>query len=191
MVQYKCLDKKKILFKNYSLVPLRKQHIQIIRKWRNEQMSILRQKKKLTKKEQVDYYEKIIKKTFNKKNPNLILFSLLLENICIGYGGLTNIDWIAKKSEVSFLLDTSRSKDKKTYRKDFRIFLNFILDLAFIELKMNKLFTETYDIRPIHVSVLENVGFKLENRVKRRVFVKGKYVDSLYHNYLRKNYVKK
>lgn len=191
MVQYKCLNKKNFLFQNYSLVPLRKQDIQIIRNWRNKQISILRQKKKLTKKDQVDYYEKVIKKTFNKKNPNLMLFSFLLENICIGYGGLTNIDWIAKKSEVSFLLDTIRAKDKNTYQKDFRIFLNLILELAFNELKLNKLFTETYDIRPRHVNVLENVGFSLEGRLKHQVLVKGKYVDSLHHGYLRKDYAKK
>jgi len=188
---YKCLGKNIFLFQNYSLVPLRKQDIQIIRNWRNEQMRVLRQKKKLTKKDQVDYYEKVIKKIFNKKKPNLILFSFLLENICVGYGGLTNIDWVAKKSEVSFLLDTARLKDKKTYRKDFRVFLNFILDLAFSELKLYKLVTETYDIRPPHVNVLESVGFRLEDRLKHQVFVKGKYVDSLHHGYLRKNYVKK
>jgi len=188
---YKCLGKNIFLFQNYSLVPLRKQDIQIIRNWRNEQMRVLRQKKKLTKKDQVDYYEKVIKKIFNKKKPNLILFSFLLENICVGYGGLTNIDWVAKKSEVSFLLDTARLKDKKTYRKDFRVFLNFILDLAFSELKLYKLVTETYDIRPTHVNVLESVGFRLEDRLKHQVFVKGKYVDSLHHGYLRKNYVKK
>jgi len=191
MGRYKCLKKEKYNFKNYSLLTLRKQDIQNIRNWRNEQIEVLRQKKQLTKKEQINYYEKVVKSNFNKKKPDLILFSFLLENDCIGYGGLTNIDWLEKKAEISFLLDTTRSQNETIYQKDFWIFLNIIFDLVFNELKLDKIFTETYDIRPFHVNILESIGFKLEGRLKQHVFVKEKYVDSILHSYLRKDYVKK
>jgi len=43
------------------------------------------------------------------------------------------------------------------------------------------LFTETYDIRPRHVAILEMNGFKLEGRLIDHVLIDGKYIDALIH----------
>ena len=72
--KYDFLSKKKYSYKNYSLIPLRKKENQKIRKWRNENLSILRQQKMLTKEEQNQYYDNVVKKTFLKKEPSQILF---------------------------------------------------------------------------------------------------------------------
>ena len=56
----KILSKTKLQHGKYTLIPIRKQDIQKIRKWRNDQMDILRQNKILTKLEQEDYFKKII-----------------------------------------------------------------------------------------------------------------------------------
>ena len=54
--KYPILVNNKILFKNYSIIPLRKSDIQKIRVWRNDQMNILRQTTTLTPQNQLNYY---------------------------------------------------------------------------------------------------------------------------------------
>lgn len=179
--KYDFLSKIQYSYKNYHLLPLRKKDIQKIRKWRNENLSILRQQKILTKEEQNEYYDNVVTKTFFKKEPSQILFSFLNEDDCIGYGGFVHIDWKEKISEISFLIDTNRSSNKKIYENDFKAFYKIIKDIAFLEINFQKLITETYDIRPFHKKLLENSGFKLIHILKDRVQIENVSVDSLIH----------
>jgi len=188
--KYLCLKNTKYEYENYFLVPFREKDIQYIRKLRNKQMDILRQKEKISEKDQIKYFKIFIKKSFNEKKPNSILFSFLLNTKCIGYGGLTNIDWNSKRAEVSFIVDNIRHSEPEIYDQDFSSFLKLITHLAFNELKFNKLFTETYNIRPLHLKIIEKMGFELEGRLKKHVNIKGKYADSLLHGYLKSQYIK-
>ena len=71
----------------------------------------LRQNKILTKDAQENYFNNIISKLFELKEPNQILFSYLKNDNCIGYGGIVHIDWGTKRAEVSFIMDTKLEKD--------------------------------------------------------------------------------
>jgi RimJ/RimL family protein N-acetyltransferase len=161
----------------------------LIKNWRNQQIDFLRQTTLLTNKDQKEYYNNFILPSFSTNKPKIILFSFMKLKKCIGYGGLINIDWNSKRAELSFLLDTNRSKNLKIYRKEFKIFLNLITRLSFVELKLNRLFTETFDIRPVHIDVLQKFGFKFEGRLKKHTFVQGRFVDSLIHGYLKEYYI--
>ncbi len=180
--KYPILVNNKILFKNYSIIPLRKSDIQKIRVWRNDQMNILRQTTTLTPQNQLNYFNEFIKTSFQDNNPNLILFSFLLDKICIGYGGLVHINWNSKSTEISFLNDTTRSKLKIIYQKDFSIFLKLIFNVVFNDLKFNKITTETYDIRPWTIDILEKSGFKRDKVLKKHVIINDKSYDSILHS---------
>jgi RimJ/RimL family protein N-acetyltransferase len=52
----------------------------------------------------------------------------------------------------------------------------------------SRLFTETYDIRPHHVAVLEKVGFRLEGRLRKHIAVEGVVTDVLFHGLLLEDY---
>ena len=65
---YKILEDKKIIFNNYSLKKINSNSIEKIRKWRNNQISILRQKKNINTDDQKIYFESIIKKETKKIN---------------------------------------------------------------------------------------------------------------------------
>ena len=52
MNKYNCLDIQKFSFEDYILIPIRQEDIQDIRKWRNAQIDILRQKKPISENEQ-------------------------------------------------------------------------------------------------------------------------------------------
>ena len=73
--------------------------------------------------------------------------------------------------------------NKNLYESDFNSFLTLISEIVFEELKFKKLFTETYDLRPHHIEILEKFGFKEEKRIKSKVKIDGKYVDSVLHVY--------
>lgn len=165
--------------------------MKLIKKWRNEQIEILRQNIPLTDNDQQNYYSKIIKPAIIAEKPKIIIFSFMNKGKCIGYGGLTNIDWFSKRAELSFLAETKRSKNLKLYKRDFYVFLNLIMNVSFNELGLNRVYTETFDIRPFHIKILEKFGFKLEGRMKKHAFVNNSFFDSLIHGYLVDQHVRK
>ena len=189
--KYSFLASNKFCLDEYCLVPFMEQEMELIRKWRNEQIDYLRQNKPLTKDEQSKYYHQVIKKSFYEKKPEMILFSFILKNNCIGYGGFVHIDWNLKKAELSFVLDTNRTEKPETYKKEFGIFLKIILNIGFKQILFHKIFTETFDIRPNTILVLEKTGFVLENRLSSKNYINGSYVDSLFHRILISEYVEK
>ena len=167
----------------YCLVPFREEVMELIMKWRNEQIDVLRQQKPITKEQQYSYCNQVIMKSFRVIKPDCTLFSFLINSSCIGYGGLVHIDWKSITAELSFLVDTNHYTNKNLYKSDFNSFLTLITEIVFKELKFKKLFTETYNFRPYHIEILEKFGFKEEKRIKNKVEINGKNVDSVFHVY--------
>ena len=187
--KYSFLKKDSYSFKNYKIVPIRFDDLLKIKNWRNEQLEILRQIKPLSDSDQLSYYETIIKKSFSEKQPKQILFSFLLNNECIGYGGLVHIDWIKNEAELSFLNKTKRSLDHTIFKNDFKIFLKLIFQIAFCELSIEKIKTEAYDIRKNLIMILEEIGFIFENKITSSVIINGSHHDSLLHIFHKKFYM--
>lgn len=189
-MHYRLLKNKEANLKHldFSLVSLRKEDIQLVRKWRNEQMDVLRQKKEISEEAQIAYFDSHVQKSFGESEPEIMLFSFLKSDECIGYGGLVHMDWTALRAEVSFLLNTQDTKHIPIHQFYFRSFLKLLTQLAFHHLHLNRLYTEVYAIRPWHVDVLEEEGFQFEGRLKEHVNIAGQWVDSLLHGLLRKNW---
>jgi Acetyltransferase (GNAT) domain len=187
-MSYSFLDSTRYELGNYAIVPYRKEDMFEIMHWRNEQMDVLRQKKPLTEKDQHTYFSNCIEKSFRESNPTIALFSYLHHNICIGYGGLTNMNWEDKRCELSFLLSTKRVKNDLQYSEDFRVFIELMKIIAFEKLNFNRIYTETYDIRPLHISILEQQGFLPEGRMREHVRIDGRFVDSLLHGITKSHY---
>jgi RimJ/RimL family protein N-acetyltransferase len=160
-----------------------------IMEWRNQQRNVLRQEHIITHKQQREYFEKYVFPEYQKTEPKQILFSILEDDKLIGYGGLVHISWINKRAEISFLMETKRSKKKELYKRDFSNFLKFIKKYAFYEKKLNRVFTETYAFRDFHISILEENGFKLEGEMREHIYIDGKFHNSLLHSCLRREYV--
>ena len=173
---------------NYSVAPIREKDILSIKEWRNAQRDVLRQKRKLTDDDQKNYFSKSVYPLFGSSNPSQILFSYLLDETCIGYGGLTNIDWESKRVELSYLVDHNRINDAALYEKEFGIFISLMKKIVFDDLNFNRIFTETYDIRPLHISTLEKNGFKLEGIMKEHIAIKDKFENSFIHGFTRRYY---
>lgn len=185
MRTYRCLQQQEYIWGDYQLCPVRQEDIMMIKDWRNIQIDVLRQKQLLTEEMQRRYFETVVWPSFELEQPSQLLFSLLQRGTCIGYGGIVHINWEDRRGEVSFLLNPIRVTDSIMYRQDFLSYLRLIKQVAYKGLGLNRLFTETFDIRPFHISILEEAGFCPEGCMKQHVCLNGAFVDSVLHGHLR------
>jgi RimJ/RimL family protein N-acetyltransferase len=173
----------------YQLIPIRYEDREPIRAWRNAQLEVLRQAAPLTAEHQEAYFQRIVMPLFEQDHPGQLLFSLLHNGELIAYGGLVHLSWPDLRAEVSFLVEPTRAANAATYRQDFLAHLRLLGQVAFEGLKFNRLFTETYDIRPAHVAILEEAGFRLEGRLRQHIqLASGTFTDSLMHGQLAADY---
>lgn len=182
---YKCLTNQSIQDKNgYRLVPIRTEDIENIRIWRNAQIDILRQNRQISVEEQKTYFEREIWPSFTQQRPKQVLFSFMFDQECIGYGGLTHLDWEYRRAELSFLLNTERIGHLANYENDFMHFLSLLSQVAFNDLKLHRLFSETYAFRTLIIQILEKFGFRYEGTLREHVYKNGKWQNSMMHGLL-------
>ena len=148
--------------------------------WRNDQIYHLRQTKPLNVEDQDNYFSSVVLKLFKQNFPEQILFSYLENGVCIGYGGLVHINWKDKNAEISFVLNTELEKD--FFKFHWRVYLGLIEQLAFQELKMHKIFTYAYDLRPELYSALESMGYDREAILKEHCLIQEEYKDVIIHS---------
>ena len=179
-MKYKVLHNQEFSSANFSLVPIRFEDRIAIMNWRNEQLYHLRQQKTLTVEDQDNYFNTIVSNLFKQEQPNQILFSYLDDGVCIGYGGLVHINWIDKNAEISFVMNTEL--EKEYFSKHWITYLGLIEQVAFQDLKLHKIFTYAFDLRPHLYQVLEQSGFNKESVLKEHCFFDGKYKDVIIHS---------
>lgn len=184
MNSYKTLNKQVFSKDDFKLVPIRYEDRFDIMKWRNEQIHHLRQAQPLTIENQEHYFETVVSKLFDDESPNQVLFSYLKNDVCIGYGGLVHINWIDKNAEISFIMDTELEKDFFDFH--WETYLELIEDVAFEELKMHKIYTYAFDIRPHLYAPIEASGFTKEAILKEHCFFEGEYKDVVFHSKINK-----
>lgn len=189
-MSYQSLKKSVFENGNYSIIPIRENDMESIRQWRNAQMNVLRQKTEITKESQQLYFKNVVSPLFLNASPTQLLFSFLQNNVLIGYGGLVNISWQDKRAEMSFLVKPEIAALNSDYKMAMTEFISLMKELVFNEMKFNRLFTETYDFRDFHISILLENGFKEEGRMREHILENGKFYDSILHSILKKDNVK-
>lgn len=185
MKSYKVLNKQIYSLDIYSIVPIRMEDRFDIMKWRNEQLYHLRQNKKLTIRDQENYFSKVIQKQFNQKRPDQILFSFLEKGTCVGYGGLVHINWIDMNAEVSFVIKTDL--EEKCFEKYWRLYLNLIEQVSTKELNLHKLYVYAFDLRPNLYLTLERSNYFLDGKLNEHCFFNGNFIDVIIYSKLIKN----
>ena len=180
MNSYKALNKQIFEVDIYKLVPIRHEDRYDIMQWRNEQIYHLRQAKPLDTESQNHYFNNVIANLFEKENPDQILFSYLENGKCIGYGGLVHINWIDKNAEISFLINTE--VDSVNFRLHWSNFLQLIERISFQDLKLHKIYTYAFNLRPRLYEVLELNGFLKEATLKEHCFFDEKFIDVIIHS---------
>lgn len=186
MNHYKALSQQSFELGSLRLVPIQDEDKYLIMEWRNEQMFHLRQNKELSRADQQHYFQTIVRPLFSQEKPDQILFSLLEEDTCIGYGGLVHLDWYKLEAEVSFLMNTSL--ESKRFEELWSKFLKILKVVAFDQLALVRIFTYAYDLREnLYPPILEN-HFKLTRRIPNVLRESNRSYDVLIHTKLNTNY---
>lgn len=182
---YKCLKNNFFKSGKFALAPIAQEEMESIRLWRNSQMELLRQNKEISSEEQMDYYRDKVEPLFHQETPVQLFFAFYSSELLIGYGALVNISWHDKRAEVSFLLNPQFTEDKEGYREKFIAYLSLLHRIAFEELKLHRLYTETYHFRLGHIAILEEFGFILEGVLRDHIYKQqGVFSNSLMHGLL-------
>lgn len=181
VARYACMPRARISEGDLAVEAVQPRHIERIRQWRNAQMDVLRQSHRISAAEQEGYYRQHVWPILSASHPSDIVLSYHDRDELVGYGGLVHIAWMHRRAEVSFLLDSAHVTDAGRYEKYFAAFLRLISTLAFTDLGIQRLFTETYAHREAHIAILEKSGFQREGTLRKHVYVSGKPVDSLIH----------
>ncbi len=180
MIKYKALSSAVYKIDKLSIKTIDESNIQQIRVWRNQQIDILRQNQIITEEHQVEYFNTHIFPLFESKTPVQVLFNCYYENKFIGYGGIVHISYENKIGEISFLLDPLIPINQ-FYESIFILFFELMDKIAFHELGLNKLFTETFSTRIEHVHILENAGYLREGIRRSHVILNGRIEDIYLH----------
>ena len=173
--------------KNLCLKVIQRDDIQSIREWRNAQRKVLRQNNIITKHEQIEYFENRIFNEYGSSEPSNILFSLFFEGRLSGYGGFVHVSWENKRAEISFLVSPEIASNKDLYKDIFSSYLKLIKDIAKNFVGLRRIFTETFDFRCAHISILEDNGFIREGVMNDHVIIEGKPCASIIHGFINNN----
>jgi len=182
---YACMPHPRLEAGGLWVAAVQPDDIQAIRGWRNAQMEVLRQSRPISPAQQEAYFAERIWPSLGAAQPSEILLSYRDGERLIGYGGLVHIAWEHRRAEVSFLLDPVFLSPPESYGRYFGVFLGLMQRLAFADLGLERLFTETYALRTHHIAVLETAGFRREGVLRRQVRIAGRAVDSLIHGCLK------
>jgi len=170
-------------FNQRYFFPLSREDLSHIKDWRNSQMDVLRQWRPLSDLNQENWYRVV------SEDDHQVIFSIKERNSdtstkLIGYCGITNIDYINRRGEISFLVDPSRTEDIDLYRLDLSAVLNFLCLYGFDSLNLHKLFTETFDFRVDHINILEEFGMHRDGIIREHQYTNGKYNNSVIRSIL-------
>ncbi len=182
---WSCLKQQRFEHGSYVISPIRPEYIESIRLWRNAQIDVLRQSSPITTAQQAAYYAQHIWPRMETATPSNILMALLYKDRLIGYGGLVHIAWEHLRAEVSFLVDDTRAQHEGQYAQDFSAFIALIRCMAFDDLGLHRLCTETYAMRHQTISLLESAGFQREGVLRDHVRIRGAFVNSIMHGLVR------
>lgn len=167
----------------YEMRPLAWADREPIRRWRNEQIDVLRQRGPLTQADQDRYYLDVVAPQFGRAEPAQVLVAVEFDGVLIGYGGVVHLAWGDRRGEVSFLTDTGRL-DAQTFAADWRAYLAMLVPAARDQIGLHKLTTETYAVRTGLFPLLEEAGFVQEGTLREHHDLDGTWVDSIAHGLL-------
>jgi RimJ/RimL family protein N-acetyltransferase len=163
--------------------PIAVEDIECIRQWRNGQMDVLRQSAPISSSGQLNWWRDVYLPESSGAEPVQLLFVLLRQGDLLAYGGYTNIDWKARRAELSFLADTDLTATPR-YAEIKAWYFSFLVEYGFEQLGLLRMFTETYAFRTDHIAVLESVGLKMEGRLRNHAWTMDRPVDSVIHGIL-------
>lgn len=170
-----------------TLKDITKNDLEFLMRIRNQQTRVLRQNKPLTMENQLEWYQGTVLESQNSEKPTTKQFMIYDDQTCLGYGGLCYIDYTNQRAELSFLLDPEITQENTQYYSEIlKDFVKLIVEVAFQELGLHRIYAETYQYREAHLKAIEEAGFVYEGRLREHFQKDGQLHDSLIHSIINK-----
>lgn len=171
--------------KNVCLRAIEKKDLSQLQEWRNmpKYRKFFREFKEISGDHQNDWYKKIV-----QNSNNHFMFSILQDDELVGCGGLVYVDWVNRNADLSLYIGKDNSYIDVTIAP---IAAKLIINYAFEELNLHKLWAEIYSIDKIKQNFFSNIlKFKEEGRHRQSHWTEGSWVDSIYYGLISSEYLK-
>ena len=155
--------------------------VEHIRRWRNEQIEMLRTSFPLTKEMQDDFYHNVV----NNRNANARYWGVREKDILIGMAGIENIQWENRLGEISLLLIPGGMRKYGTKA------LKLLLHEGFMNMNMDNIYTEVYTCN-LHLPFWMDITGEYNTcfvRLPNRKYYNGEYWPSYYINFNKEDYL--
>lgn len=169
-----------------TLEPVELKHLFWLKNFRNDPdvQDFCRQAYQLSSQNQEDWYKNV------SKTKEMIPFIVSDEDLpkeqqWVGYCALSNVDPIADKAEVSYVIEP-KHKDKG-YGQEAIFQLCYF---GFYHLGLQKLYSDTFEYNAKEVEINKSCGFEVNGYLPRHYFKRGKLIGSIPMSILRENFDK-
>jgi len=164
--------------KKVSLRAIEREDLKTLLAWRNkpEFRRYFREHRELNWEQQLSWYENIV-----LLDNNVRMFAIDQENKLIGACGLCYINWVDRNADLSIYIGINDIYIDDLLAIDAsKILINY----AFDELNLHRLWTEIYDFDLYKVRMFEALGFNLDGRHRETHWTNGQWHDSLFFSLL-------
>jgi len=154
---------------------------QKVRRWRNEQLDMLRTSFPLTEEMQEGFYKNII----CNRQSNARFWGMWIGAELIGMIGVENIELENRLGEISLLLNPEYNTDINLNKA-----LQLLLDKGFNYLNLENIYTEIYDCHPkkkLWHEIAKEYNCKI-SILQNRKYYNGKYYNSTYINFNKEDF---
>ncbi len=156
------------------------QDVQLVREWRNEDISFLRTPFLLTEQMQKDFYHNVI----SNRNSDCRFWTVkdVDQGTMIGFAGFVNIEWENRLAEISLIVHPDERG------KNYGVLsLQGLLDRGFNQLNLQNIYGECYECSPalgFWEKMIDKFG-GTKTILPNRKYWDGKYWNSIYFNFER------
>jgi RimJ/RimL family protein N-acetyltransferase len=163
-----------------NLTILTRKNCELVRQWRNQDISIYRTPFLITEEMQLDFYENVI----CNRNSNHRYWAVMsgTPEVFLGMVGLTDISLENRNAEISIVLDPE-IRGSGNGEKAF----DLLLDKGFNELNLDSIFAECYEYNGA-VKFWDKMAKKYKAdkvRLPMRKFYKGLYFASYFYTFVK------
>ncbi|TXT58574.1 MAG: Spermidine N(1)-acetyltransferase [Promethearchaeota archaeon] len=168
-----------------NLLPVNLENIDLYFKWVNHQ------KMRMFSRNEIPHTKEEIKKWFepkegSQKSMDFEVWHKKDEKI-IGMGGLNLINFVIRKANLWMEIGEFQYWSKGLASEAVEL----LLEYGFNELNLHKIYAGIFEPNIPSWKCAERVGFKLEGKLKKSVYVEGKYYDERKYKILKEEWQKK
>ena len=155
--------------------------LDLLAAWRNTPglRQYFREYRELTSRDQEAWYQR------STSDPGTLMLAIVDRTAdtlpLVGATGLCYIDWVQRSAELSLYIGRDELYVDDRLAPDA---LRVLVEYAFEELALHRLWTEVYSFDERKARLYENFGFRLEGQHRDSHFAKGGWHDSLFFSLL-------